>query len=95
MARQARGELAAARGDLDHALAYYSEAQVAYVAAGNEYQAARCLEATALVRQKRRDEGDLDLAQTAQSEARLIYERLGTIRSYGSQTSELSKSSEV
>ena len=77
MARQARGELVAARGDLDDALAFYTEARVAYSAAGNKYEAARCLEAMAAVRQTRRAEGDLEMAQAAQAEARQIYERLG------------------
>lgn len=77
MARQARGELAAARGDLDDALACYTEAQAAYSAAGNEYEAARCLDAIARLKQTRRAEGDLDDAHVAQAQARLIFERLG------------------
>ncbi|MBE7553424.1 MAG: hypothetical protein HS126_20330 [Anaerolineales bacterium] len=47
MARQSRGELAAAQGRLDAALDDYVEAQAGYAAAGNEYEAARCLAAAA------------------------------------------------
>jgi predicted negative regulator of RcsB-dependent stress response len=47
MARQARGELAAARGNPGDALRYYTEAQAGFAAAGNEYEAAQCLEAAA------------------------------------------------
>ncbi|MGH2594173.1 MAG: hypothetical protein ACRDGG_11740 [Anaerolineae bacterium] len=77
MARQARGELAAARGDLDEALTCYTEAHAAYSTAGNEYEAARCLDAMAALRQTRHAGGDLEMAQAAQAEARQIYERLG------------------
>jgi predicted negative regulator of RcsB-dependent stress response len=76
-ARQARGELAAAQGDLDVALACYTEAHAAYLAAGNEYEAARCLDAMAALRQTRRATGDLEIARAAQTQAQLIFERLG------------------
>ena len=76
MARQSRGELAAARGDLDDALAFYTEAHAAY-AAGNEYEAARCLAAIAALKKKRRAAGDLEMARTAQSQAEQVFEQLG------------------
>jgi len=76
MARQSRGELAAARGDIDEALAHYTEAHAAYSAAGNEYEAARCLEVMADLRRRRSAAGDAQIAQSAQAEARSIFERL-------------------
>lgn len=45
MARQSRGELAAARGNSNAALAYYAEARDAFSAAGNFAEAERCREA--------------------------------------------------
>jgi len=47
MARHARGELAAARGNSGDALRYYAEAQAGFAAAGNEYEATRCSNAAA------------------------------------------------
>ncbi|HET7088828.1 MAG TPA: hypothetical protein VFL17_09275 [Anaerolineae bacterium] len=79
MARQSRGELTAAEGKIDEALAHYAEAHAAYSAAGNEYEAARCLESTAHLHQKRRAAGDAQMAQSAQAEARQIFERLGAM----------------
>ena len=77
MAHQARGELAAARGDVDQALAHYAEAHAAYSAAGNTYEAARCLDTAAALRLKRGAADDLMMAQTTRAEARQIFERLG------------------
>lgn len=45
LAAQARGELAAARSDIEAASAYYTEAQAGFQEARNEYAAAQCLEA--------------------------------------------------
>ncbi len=45
MARQARGELAAAQGQYDLAAAYYAEAQAAFALAGNHAEAERCQQA--------------------------------------------------
>jgi len=42
MARQSRGELAAAQGKHDEALACYTEAQIAFSLAGNLAEAERC-----------------------------------------------------
>jgi hypothetical protein len=42
MARQARGELAAAQGRLDEAATYYADAQAAFALAGNQAEAERC-----------------------------------------------------
>jgi len=47
MARQSRGELAAARGNTNAALAYYGEARAAFTAAGNFAEAERCRKALA------------------------------------------------
>jgi predicted negative regulator of RcsB-dependent stress response len=77
MARQARGELAAARGDFDEALTCYAEAHAAYSTAGNEYEAARCLDGMAAVRRSRHAEGDAELAKAGQAEAGQVFERLG------------------
>jgi tetratricopeptide (TPR) repeat protein len=79
MARQSRGVLAAAEGKIDEALAHYAEAHAACSAAGNEYEAARCLESIAQLRQKRHAAGDAQMAQSAQAEARQIFERLGAM----------------
>jgi ATP/maltotriose-dependent transcriptional regulator MalT len=76
MARQARGELAAAQGRLDDALVYYAEAQAGFAAAGNEYEVARCLSAAAELRLARRAPGDVELARAAQAEADHIQEQL-------------------
>lgn len=47
MARQARGELAAAQGQPERAAAYYAEAQAAFTLAGNDAEAERCRAAQA------------------------------------------------
>jgi tetratricopeptide (TPR) repeat protein len=47
MARQSRGELAAARGQTDDAIAHYAEAQSAFSLAGNNAEAERCQAAMA------------------------------------------------
>jgi predicted negative regulator of RcsB-dependent stress response len=77
MARQSRGDLAAAQGRPDAALHHYAEAQAGYTAAGNEYEAARCLAAAATLRLGRSMPDDLAAAQAMQMEARQIFERLG------------------
>lgn len=51
-ARQARGELAAAQGDLETALAYYEEACTGFETARNEYEAALCREALGRLRRR-------------------------------------------
>ncbi len=58
MARQSRGELAAAQGDLECALACYAEAHAAYTAAGNTYEATRCMVAAAALQSARGTPGD-------------------------------------
>ncbi|GAB4579521.1 MAG: hypothetical protein Fur0022_22590 [Anaerolineales bacterium] len=45
MARQSRGELFAANGKFQKAEAFYREAHQDFLEAGNQYEAARCLEA--------------------------------------------------
>jgi predicted negative regulator of RcsB-dependent stress response len=77
MARQARGELAAARSDLDAAIACYDEAYAAYTAANNAYEAAHCLAAATHLRHARGAPHDLAMAQAMQTEAQRIFEQLG------------------
>ena len=47
LAAQARGELAAAQGDIEAARTYYTKAQAGFHEARNEYAAAQCAEALA------------------------------------------------
>jgi len=77
MSRQTHAELVAARSNVDEALAAYTEACEAFTAAGNEYEAARCLNAIAELRQARHTPADAELAQAAQAQARQVFERLG------------------
>ncbi len=79
MARQSRGELAAAQGNLNDALRYYAEAQAKFAAAGNEYEAARCLSAIASLRLTHNTPGDAETADAELAEARHIFERLGAV----------------
>lgn len=78
MARQSRGELAAAQNNLEMALACYEEASQAFKAIGNQYEAARCLSAMAEIRRERKLPGDAKIAKSEASEAGLILERLNT-----------------
>jgi predicted negative regulator of RcsB-dependent stress response len=64
MARQTRGELAAALGERDQAAACYAEAQAAYAAAGNEYEAARCREELARLQLAADDRGAVARAES-------------------------------
>jgi tetratricopeptide (TPR) repeat protein len=80
MARQSGGELAAAQeGNLDDALKYYAEALAGFTAAGNDYEAARCLAATASILLTRNASGDNEAAHVVKVEAQHIFERLGTV----------------
>ncbi len=79
MARQSRGELAAAQGDLDRAIDCYTEADEAFSTAGNQYEAARCLEAIVELRLARHKIDDLEVARAARLESRHIFERVGAI----------------
>jgi tetratricopeptide (TPR) repeat protein len=76
MARQTCGELAAAQGTLDHALASYTEAYQAFTAAGNLYETARCLSAMADLYSTRNAPGDVEAARTAQADAQHILTQL-------------------
>ena len=76
MARQARGELAAAQGDFDGAMACYDEASVGFKATGNQYDTARCLKAMAEIRRKRKAPNDAKMAKDEAAEARLLLKRL-------------------
>lgn len=77
MARQTRGELAAAEGNLDEALACYTEAHEAFEVADNVYKAACCRAATAELLETRGAPGDAEAATRARGEARQVLERLG------------------
>jgi tetratricopeptide (TPR) repeat protein len=79
MARQSRGELAAAQGRIDIALDYYVEAQAGFASAGNDYEAARCLDAIAELRLARGFADDMATGREAQIEARRILKRLGAM----------------
>jgi tetratricopeptide (TPR) repeat protein len=76
MARQTRGELAGALGEYEEALAYYTEAYEGFQATGYDYEAARCLEAIAQIRQKRTGAAEAEMARQARLEAEQIFERL-------------------
>jgi tetratricopeptide (TPR) repeat protein len=80
MARQTRGELAGALGEYEEALDCYTEAYEGFRATGYDYEAARCLEAMAQIRQKRFGAGDAEIARQAQLEANQIFERLTASR---------------
>jgi predicted negative regulator of RcsB-dependent stress response len=77
MARQARGELAAARGDIDAALRAYAEAQTGFAATAHAYESARCLATAATLRLRRGTPDDLELVGAAQAEAQRIFDQLG------------------
>jgi predicted negative regulator of RcsB-dependent stress response len=79
MAHQSRGELAAAQGKLGDALKNYAEAQERFATAGNEYEAARCLNALASIRLTRNAAGDKEAAHVASIEAQNIFERLAAV----------------
>lgn len=77
MARQSRGELAAAQGRLDDALADYAEAWAGFASAGNEYEVTRCLDAITRLHFTRGTPEDIAAGQVTQLESRKILERLG------------------
>jgi predicted negative regulator of RcsB-dependent stress response len=77
MARQARGELAAAQGEIDQALRAYAEAQAEFAATAHAYEAARCLASAATLRLQRGAPDDLELVGAAQAEAQRIFDQLG------------------
>jgi DNA-binding SARP family transcriptional activator len=79
MARQAHGELASAQGELEYALNAYEEALQGFRSAGNEYEAARCLDALAATHISRNVIGDAEEARKEQEEAQQIYERLEVV----------------
>ena len=81
MARQSRGELAAARGRIDAALELYAEAQAGFASAGSQYDVARCLEAITRLRTARGTSDDLAVVRLTQTESRRILEQLGMISS--------------
>ncbi len=74
---QSRGELAAAKGELDRALPCYILACQAFIATQNRYETARCLTAIAALRYHRQAPEDIELAQIAQLEAQQIFAQLG------------------
>lgn len=77
MAKQASGELAAAKGNLDDALTAYREAREVFLAANNAFEAARCLAAIAEIQTRRNAPGDQEEALVATQEARQTFARLG------------------
>ena len=77
MARQVRGELAAAQGDFESAMTDYDQAAQAFKATGNQYDAAHCLMAMAKIRQERQAPEDLEKAKAEATEARRTLEGLG------------------
>jgi DNA-binding SARP family transcriptional activator/DNA polymerase III delta prime subunit len=77
MARQAHGELAAAQGNYGEALHHYTHALAGFRQTGNEYEAARCLDAIASIHLTRNASGDAEIARQAKAEARQMFERLG------------------
>jgi predicted negative regulator of RcsB-dependent stress response len=79
MADQAKGEVAAASGDLTTALTGYRAAYEKFSAANYAYEAARCLDSLAELYRRRDHKGDPAKAQVARSEARQIFRRLGSV----------------
>ena len=77
MAYQSRGELAAAKSELDRALPCYILACQAFIATQNRYETARCLAAIATLRYHRQAPEDIEMAQIAQLEAQQIFAQLG------------------
>lgn len=77
MARQTRGEVAAAQGKVERALACYREAGEAFGEADNYYEVARCKAAIARLLAMGAMPGADQEAERAQKEAREIFERLG------------------
>jgi predicted negative regulator of RcsB-dependent stress response len=77
MGHQARGELAAACGDLEEALISYTQAVDDYQHSDYAYQAARCLAADAELLNRRHNPGDAEHAHTVQSEAQRLFQELG------------------
>ena len=64
---------------LDDALSSYAEALAGFTAAGNEYEAACCLAATASIRLTQNVPGDSEAAQAMKVEAEHIFERLRAV----------------
>jgi tetratricopeptide (TPR) repeat protein len=76
MARQVQGEVAAARGDLDKALTAFNKAARGFRQAEFDYEAARCLQAIADVRQARSAPEDEGKAAQARRRAQQIFKAL-------------------
>jgi tetratricopeptide (TPR) repeat protein len=77
MARQSRAELAEARRSLDDAVDDYLSAHHAFIAAGYDYEAARCLKALADAYAHRNAIGDEQKARDAGRQSQHILARLG------------------
>ena len=77
MARQSRGELAAAQDCIDTALEYYTDAQTGFASAGNEYEVSRCLDAITSLRLARGTPEDITAGEAARLESQRILRRLG------------------
>jgi hypothetical protein len=79
MAYQARGELAAAQGEVDKATGCLVAAQRAFMGANNWYEAARCLMALANLYRLQQTPEKQEMAHIAQLEAQQIFEQLGAV----------------
>lgn len=76
MARQSRGELAAAQGEVVSALEFYTAARNGFDAVGNEYEVARCLDALSNLYLRRTIPEDLAAGQAARQNYNQIMEKL-------------------
>jgi tetratricopeptide (TPR) repeat protein len=77
MAYQARGELAAGRGEIDKAIGCFIAGQRAFLGANNRYEAAHCLLALADLYHRQQTPERLKMAEVAQREAEQIFAQLG------------------
>jgi predicted negative regulator of RcsB-dependent stress response len=78
MAKQARGEFLAHTGRVDEAISEYEQAYQAYLSAGHDYEAARCLEAAAELYRLRNENEDKQRAVETRKIAESLLERLVT-----------------
>ncbi|MFU8772309.1 MAG: tetratricopeptide repeat protein [Anaerolineales bacterium] len=77
MANQSRGEVLAAQGLLEDALEKYDKAYKIYQKVGHNYEAARCLSATADLLDAKDASVEDQQAVTIRAQAQEIFERLG------------------
>jgi tetratricopeptide (TPR) repeat protein len=77
MAYRARGELAAAEGEMDKATGCFIAAQRAFLGSHNWYEVARCLLALAQLYRQQQTPDKQEMAHIAELEAQQIFEQLG------------------